>query len=570
MDKKSLALLIILVAVAIFYWPIVQWLGLVAPAKPAPSSVGSPVDSTMQVSADSLVGKRAPQRLDSSGAAVVIESATPDSLPPDTVVVRTKKFRVLLTTRGGGPISLVLSDYSHRDGRPVEMLPEALQATPEATFAGGTVSTSQMTFVSSLVKGEYDATITPLELTYTYRSATGGEIARKYRFHPDRYDYDLVVEIRNRDKLGFERQYNLVWNNPLGVTEPEPATDYDAMEAVAYMSGSREKLGDFKDNTLNQTLSGSTTWAGVRAKYFAAVIIPRSRTADAVFAQGTKRAIPGPPHEYVEQKITVGLDFSLASVTSLTDSFTVFVGPLDYSLMSHYNVGLEDIFDIGTTPFVGWIIKPFALAMIWLLPLLYSVVPNFGIVIILVALLVKLVTLPLSLKSFKSMNAMKELQPKIEEMRKKLKNNPQQLNSEMMKMYKAHGVNPMSGCLPMLAQMPLFFALFSVFRSTILLRGAHFVWFINDLSRGATSFTDPYISLVVIMIGFQYLSQKLTMASSQQNKMLMYLMPAMMGFLFYKFSSGLVLYWTCFSAFSLLDYFIFKRGQMKNPQVMAG
>ena len=252
---------------------------------------------------------------------------------------------------------------------------------------------------------------------------------------------------------------------------------------------------------------------------------------------------------------------AFANVTSVADTFTVFVGPLDYSIMSSYDVDLEDMLDIGTTPFIGWIIKPFAIAVIWLLPKMYSVVSNYGVVIILFALLVKVVTLPLSLKSFKSMSAMKELQPKIEELKKKHKKNPQALNAEMMKMYKAHGVNPMSGCLPMLPQMPLFFALFSVFRSTILLRDAPFVWFITDLSRGATGLTDPYIILVVIMVGTQFISQKFTMPSTQQNKIFLYIFPLFMGWLLYRFPAGLVVYWTCFSVFSLLDYIVFKRGK---------
>ena len=132
-------------------------------------------------------------------------------------------------------------------------------------------------------------------------------------------------------------------------------------------------------------------------------------------------------------------------------------------------------------------------------------------------------------------------------------------------MYKAHGVNPISGCLPMLPQMPLIFALFSVFRSTILLRDAPFFWFLNDLSRGAQSFTDPYILLVIVMVGAQFISQKFTMASTQQNKMLMYMMPLIMGFFFYQFAAGLILYWTMFSILSLLDYFVFRRKQQ--PQV---
>jgi YidC/Oxa1 family membrane protein insertase len=187
------------------------------------------------------------------------------------------------------------------------------------------------------------------------------------------------------------------------------------------------------------------------------------------------------------------------------------------------------------------------------------------LVIILFALLIKIITLPLSMKQYKSMNAMKEVAPKVEELRKRLKNNPAQLNSETMKLYKEHGVNPLSGCLPILAQMPLFIAMFSVFRSTILLRGAPFVWPWLDLSRGASGFTDPYIIMVILMVVFQFISQKLTMATNQQNKMLMYMMPLIFGFLFYKLSAGLVLYWTVFSLFSVGDYFVFRR--QKNAEV---
>jgi YidC/Oxa1 family membrane protein insertase len=201
----------------------------------------------------------------------------------------------------------------------------------------------------------------------------------------------------------------------------------------------------------------------------------------------------------------------------------------------------------------------------WIMPKLYVVFPNYGIVIIIFAMLVKLITLPLSMKSFKSMAAMRELQPKVEDLKKRYPKDPQKMNQEMMKLYKENGVSPLSGCLPILPQMPLFFALFSVFRSTILLRNAPFFWFIDDLSRGAQSFTDPYIILVLLMIVAQFYSQKLTMATGQQNKMLIYLMPLFMGFIFYKFAAGLVLYWTTFSALSMVDYFLFRRS--KNTQV---
>jgi YidC/Oxa1 family membrane protein insertase len=288
----------------------------------------------------------------------------------------------------------------------------------------------------------------------------------------------------------------------------------------------------------------------------------------AAIGEGTIRTVNTPSGSVEEKRLTAGLEFELASGVRHNDSLEIFVGPLDYTLLDKYPDDLEGLLDIGTTPWVGWIVKPFALAVIWLLPLMYAVIPNYGVCIILFALLIKLLTLPLSLKTFKSMAAMRDMGPKLEKLKVKYKDNPQALTSETMKLYKDAGVNPFSGCLPMLAQMPIFFALFSVFRSSILLRHAPFVGFVNDLSHGASSFTDPYIILVVLMIGAQFLSSFITSSNQpQQNKMFLYIFPVIMGFMFYSFAAGLVLYWTAFSLFSLIDWYIFRRSQPKNAHI---
>ncbi len=568
MDKKTIILVVALGILLVFYFQIMEFLGLYSPSEPVPAieRQQETADTIFQTSTQPPVQQVVPTP---AGEVAVAETPLVEGelATVDTIVVNTNKYQLKLISYGGGPISTILKEYTYRDGRPIEMLNNPAAATPEATFAGGTFSTSKIYYTSNLTPGTWDVSSEPLDLVYTYRLAEGGEIVKRYRFYPDNYHYDLVVEVNEREKLGFERSYQMRWNTPLGVTEPQPDADYQSMEAVAMQAGQRETLDDYDDDKLNQTLEGNASWAGVRSKYFAAVVIPTNRHAESVSASGLKSNITTAEGSIEKREITVGLKMPFANVPNVVDSFKVFVGPLDYTLLSDYDAGLEDMLGIGTTPVIGWIIKPFALGIIWVLPQLYRVVPNYGFVIILFALLVKIVTLPLSMKSFKSMSAMKELQPKIEELKKKHKKNPQALNAETMKMYKAHGVSPLSGCLPMLPQMPLFFALFSVFRSTILLRDAPFFWFFTDLSRGASSFTDPYILLVVVMIVAQFASQKLTMPSSQQNKMLGYIMPLFMGFIFYKFAAGLVLYWTCFSIFSLLDYVLFKRKKPINPQV---
>lgn len=565
MDRKTIIIVIALAVVVLFYWQILEFFGLYKPA-PAQQPPAQPADTTQVQPQAESASRPAVDTLSEPEVMEQFTAPVSDTLPADTIAIETRKYSILMSSRGGGPVSILLKEHTYRNGDPIQMIPGEEAAAPVADFKHGGLITSKMTFSSSLAPGSYDVTSEPLELEYRYTPADGSQIIRRFIFYPDAYNFDLVVEVDGRNELGIERNYDLIWNSPLGVTEPDPETDYQAMKAVAMMGGSREELDDFKDNQLNQSLPGNTTWAGIRNKYFAAVMIPRSQEADAVFSQGKKWKVTVGDDEYEKKEVIVGMEMPIETAAPVRDSFTVFVGPLSYRLMDNYGVDLEAMLGIGTTPVVGWIIKPFALAVIWLLPLLYKIIPNYGLVIILFALLVKIITMPLSMKSFKSMQAMKEIQPKIEELKEKLKKNPQQMNQEMMKLYKKHGVNPLSGCLPMLPQLPVFFALFSVFRATILLRDAPFVWFINDLSRGATGLTDPYIILTLIMVGSQFLSQYLTMPSTQQNKSLMYIMPLFMGFILYRYPAGLLLYWTCFSLFSLLDWAVFKR-EKKNSQV---
>lgn len=573
MDKKTLPLIIALVVVILFYWQILEFFGFVEPPQTPPPGAEQQVDTvrvvdTIPARPGTLAGGPTDQNwmnrpADSAEAPAFTEPL--DTIAVDTITVVTQKYEILLSTHGGGPVAFRLKDYTYRDGQPIRMLREAIAATPEAQFAGGTFKSSTLHYSCNLPAGFYDATDNSLEVVYTYSGPGGAVIERRFTFNPDQHHFNLAFNVSDPAQFGFERRYDMVWNTPLAPTEPNLSDDYNSFEAAVMLGGSRDKLDDFEDGRLEQRIEGSVTWAGLRSKYFSAVLIPTNRTAEGVMARGAEHEITTEQGKINERQLIVGLEMPFAAVTPIADSFTVFVGPLDYMMMQTYDVDLEDMLDIGTFPVIGWLIKPFAVGIMWLLPKMYSAVPNYGVVIILFALMVKIITLPLSMKSFKSMQAMKDLQPKMEELKAKHKKDAQRLNQEMMKLYKQHGVNPMSGCLPMLPQMPLFFALFSVFRSTILLRDAPFVWFITDLSRGATSFTDPYIILVVLMVVAQFVSQKFTMASTQQNKALIYVMPLVMGFIFYKFSAGLVLYWTAFSILAMLDYVLFKRD--KNKQV---
>ncbi len=569
LDKKTLPIIVLLIIVILFYYPILDFLGLYTPPVPSPKTEVQVADTVSnQTTSQAIDIANEPEQTASAPVKLTEIPAVSDTLPIDTIQITTEKYVALLSTRGGGLVSLKLREHTYRDGREIEMLNDCKDATPNVRFAAGSFSVAQLSFVPSLKPGSYDATRDTVEISFTHTSAQGGVITRTYRFFPDTYHFMNKLRVDNREAFGFERKYTMMWNTPLGVTEPQAKQDYAAMQAVAMQSGTRESLDDYENNTLKETLDGATSWAGVRTKYFAAVIIPSDRDGENAIARGEKKEISTSEGKIEAKYITAGMEMSFASVPTFIDSFTVFVGPMDYLLMQEYNVGLEDMLDIGTMPFVGWILKPFAIGIMWLLPKIYTVIPNYGLVIILFAIMVKLVTLPLSMKQFKSMQGMKDLAPKIEELKQKYKKDPQALQRETMKVYKAHGVNPMSGCLIMLPQMPLMIAMFRVFQATILLRGAPFVGFVDDLSRGATLGADPYLILVVLMILTQLLSSHLTMGGNQQNKAMTYMFPLMLGFFLYNLPSGLILYWTIFSLLSLLDWFLFKRNKTdQNPQV---
>ena len=147
---------------------------------------------------------------------------------------------------------------------------------------------------------------------------------------------------------------------------------------------------------------------------------------------------------------------------------------------------------------------------------------------------------------------MQELQPKLAQLKERYKKEPARLNQETMKLYKQAGVNPLGGCLPLIFQMPIFYALFVVFRSTIELRGAKFAFWLSDLSQ-----KDPYYVLPIIMAGTMFWQQKITIKDPKQA-MLVYFMPILFFFFFYNFPAGLTLYWTVFNILSLVETYYFK------------
>jgi len=562
LDKRTILLVVLLGILVIFWIPIMTKLGIMKPQErkiePAteqtqPSTEPQDITPTDQDYTTEENVKTKPMQPS------LAETTDTIALPPeDTVFIETNLMIVALTNYGGAPVSIRLKDYKYENGELIQMLPDCQRATPEFIFNGGAANINKYVYETQS-KGNYSITSGKKEIAFTYHNTAGDAITKRYNFHADRYDYDLILEVDNRAAFGFEREYILKWNNKLTPTELNIEDDYNSMWAMARLGSETAKFDDYSNDQFNVTLTGETYWIANRSKYFASIMVPLTRAGSGAGATGIKEKIATASGSVTARALTTSLHLDIPFEQSIVDSFSVYVGPMDYEILSNF---LEDaahpLVDIGTTPVVGWLIWIFAYPIIWLLPRMYDIIPNYGLVIIVFSLLVKLITWPLSKKSVQSMSAMREIQPELAKLKEKHKKNPQALNREMMKLYKERGVNPLAGCLPMLPQMPLFFALFAVFRSTILLRQAPFVLWWNDLSRGALSVTDPYIILVILMVALMFVQQKMAM-TDPKNKALTYIMPLMLGFFFYKASAGLVLYWACFSLFSFIEQLIFTR-----------
>ena len=381
--------------------------------------------------------------------------------------------------------------------------------------------------------------------TYTihYKLAIENHIIRKtITIYGNSYHADYTIKIGDAKSLLLNDEYEISWINGLPSNEKNMVEDYTYSESYARMGGELENFSiDSEEEVKPQPMNGTTEWIATRTKYFLSAIIPlQDNTIGAVFGgSGVKK------DDILERRYNTSLVCKV-DAESIDDTYRIFMGPMDYSVLSDYNNDLD-----GLIMNHGWYertFRPISLLILKVFKFFQLFIPNYGIVIILFSILVKIVVYPLTKKSYKSMKEMSKVQPLLAELREKYKSDPQRMNKETMKLYKEHGINPLGGCLPMLLQLPLLAALFIVFRSTIQLRGASFIagW-IDDLSRADTIFTLPFSLplygnqfniLPILMAGTMIFQSKMTMQDPKQKAMV-YLMPVFMLLIFNQFPSGL-------------------------------
>jgi YidC/Oxa1 family membrane protein insertase len=548
-DPKVLlgfALLIALVLLLPAYW---EWTGF---KKPVPSPPVIADSSSSVIPADTARRSAEGPRTIGPAAAVVPGGTVAGAFLTDpawvekTIRIETDVYDALLSTRGARLVGMVLKEYRYNDAARHD----------QPIILADTMDDVGLRFRS--VRDQFDWSSAPFAadradvrlagndstvIRFTARSRKGNDVAVTYTFHGKRYDFDVDVTVPSPWVDGMENEYFYGWEGGLWPTEPDPREDDSYFAANALMGKDLETVSKYDATAPRKNLTGLTYWSAVRTKYFVCATIPRNREAQGFLAIAGQRSVPYKDESVTIKQFTASVRMDLPPGAPLHDRFTIYIGPVEYSFLKAYGVGLEDMVDLGWR----WLIRPFALMILWLFTAMHAVIPNYGVAIILFALLIKVLFHPLTKKSTLSMRQMQQLQPRMEKLRERHKGDAQRLNQEMMKLYKESGINPLSGCITLLPQMPIFFALYQVFRTTIELRGAHFVGWLTDLSQ-----KDPYYVLPIIMTISFFLQQRLSTQDPKQ-KMLTYILPLVFGFFFKDVPAGLTLYWTVFNIFSVIE-----------------
>ena len=309
----------------------------------------------------------------------------------------------------------------------------------------------------------------------------------------------------------------------------------------------RKNVHSFKKKTglYNQV---QAEWLGIRDQYFCIVMKP-NEVIRAYFTEKDENNV---------SKAGIISNFLIQGNSSYMMKADLYAGPQDSNILKSYNIGIEKIVSFG-------MFTPIARLITWLLKTMHKIIPSWGFCIILISCLISIVLYPFTLKSLTSMKEMQALQPEMERLRTAYKDQPQKLNKAIMELYKEHKINPLGGCLPMFLQFPVFISLYLSLQRSLELRSASFLW-IQDLSQPDKLFTlsrsFPIIGneinlLPMLMLGAMFVQQKISSqgnlsSSPEQQKMMMFLMPILFGFMFYHFPSGLTLYWTCYTIISIM------------------
>ena len=475
------------------------------------------------------------------------------------ITVENDLYEAIFSTKGATLVSFILKNYKNFDQvTPVQLVdttrPGALSfffTTPSSHNA----DTRSFFFEADHQGDLIDVSAEGEQATLQFSTPIGqGRIVQTYTFTQGTYEIGMSIEQENVLSYSTREGYDLLWDGAIPYSERDPTQEL--MKSGAYfrtVGGDVDGLTMMKDEYEEEDVDGGVTWVGIKNQYFAAVIMPQGSTRGAeLIGERFGEADDPNVRELYEARLLMPVPDQ-----SGVDEFKLYLGPMEYDRIHSYDLGIYDMVDYGWD-FFEWMTRPIArFVFIPLFGLLSGFIPNYGYIIILLALLIKVVVYPLTKSSYKSMAQMRELQPKLEAIKEKYGEDMQKQQEATMKLYRESGVNPIGGCLPMLLQYPVIIALWQFLPQSIEIRQQGFLW-ANDLSSPDIIFNLPFnipfygdfVAGFCMLMGISMVIQmriQATPSTNAQAKMIMYFMPIMIFVIFNRWASGLNLYYLCYN-----------------------
>lgn len=498
-----------------------------------------------------------------------------------TVVIKTPLYKTTFTNQGAGPLAFTLLKHETWDGQPVQMLTD----TTKSAYTLGFLTTNnynvetrnllfkQVTSKDTIRVKEGEKA----QLKYVLPVDANSKLVYTYTFYGGSYNFDLDIAFKGLRQTVIEQTIEFGFVSELAFTEKSVQRDASSASAYVYTGGEMLRLRLQETGRKKKSYNGEIDWVSTRTQFFTQIIKSESPTRGAVLiGHRTDTA----------ERAAVNFDYEAFLNTPIPASgvieFGLYMGPLSAHTLQGYASTAYSMVDVGyswtswfSEPLVRWIILPY-----------FDFVGDFmnmGLAIILFAILVKLLLYPLTKKSFKSMAAMKELQPEMKKIQEKYDDDPKKQQEETMKLYKKAGANPISGCLPMLLQFPILITLWRFFQESILIRGESFLWaedlsapdYIINLPFEIPFLGDQLAGFVLLMCIAMVFQSRLTGgmggagggAAGPMKNIMMIVFPVVMLFIFNGFAAGLSLYYLIYNLMSIGQQLLINKQMEENKEV---
>ena len=545
MDKRTILAIVLSLAVLLIY----QLFFI----KPPAQKQAAPAQESKQISKDTAAKTSSEPMTTVASKPIIKQPVARKEAAPKDVKVETENYTAIFSTKGAALKSFKLKKYQKECTKCTDDIYPVIKNSLSGTKQPAKVKSKEsielvsinesmpyplaITFPESAPEitadSVYDVDVTGLDMKNSKeknslvfsRIFNGLKIEKTFTFNPDNYSIGLDVKVSNLTNSAMTQIPHLNWYE---YADPKQEKDsYSNEGPVTYVSKSvkRKKASEISTDV---SFGPDVSWGGFERKYFMAAVIPQDPSLTTINMSKDKNNM-----------VSVEIKGTKSTIPpNQTDSmkYSLFIGPKDYTLLKKLGISLEEAIEFDSfIPGLKWL----SIGLLIFIKFLYQYVSNYGVAIIILTILIKIIFWPLGNISYKSMREMQKIQPKLVELKEKYKNDQAKLGQETMALYRAHKVNPLSGCLPMLLQIPVFIGLYNTLLYAIELRHSPFFWWIQDLSA-----KDPYYITPIIMGATQFIQQKMTPTTGDpMMAKMMLIMPIVFTFIFLNFPAGLVIYW---------------------------